>query len=114
LRCRASLTGSGCTTKSLAPGKCSPSSGRARTGFYTDAIEIALNEHVEKPANVVLERIRQGGDITLAEAERVSLTVYIATMMKGVPDFRNEAEFLCTETRYERCYIEPLYWYADW
>ena len=55
----------------------------------------------------------QGGDI---ERDTLGFGPWstLPTMMKRVPDFRNEAEFLCTETRYERCYIEPLYWYADW
>jgi hypothetical protein len=58
-------------------------------GFYTDDAEQQLNELVEKPANKVLDKLRNQERIT--ETDRIHLGVYIATMMKRVPKRRTEA-----------------------
>jgi len=82
-------------------------------GFYADDIEVALNEHIEKPANAVLDRLRQGGTLILTQAERVALTVYIVTMLKRVPHFRDVAygkapQILTDTVRELKQYIETL------
>lgn len=58
--------------------------------FYEDDAERMLNELVEIPGNRVLRKLRLG-DLDLADEERVSLSVYIATMLKRVPHRRAKA-----------------------
>jgi len=57
--------------------------------FYTNDAEQQLNELVEKPANKVLDKLRNQERIT--DTDRIHLSVYIATMMKRVPKRRTEA-----------------------
>ena len=58
-------------------------------GFYNNDVEQQLNELVEKPANKVLDKLRNQERIT--ETDRIHLGVYIATMLKRVPKRRTEA-----------------------
>jgi hypothetical protein len=58
-------------------------------GFYSDEVEQQLNELVEKPANRVLDKLRNQDRIS--EIERVHLAVYIAIMPKRVPKRRIKA-----------------------
>ena len=57
--------------------------------FYNDDVEKQLNELVEKPANKVLDKLRNQEKIT--GTDRIHLGVYIATMLKRVPKRRTEA-----------------------
>lgn len=57
--------------------------------FYNDDVEKQLSELVEKPANKVLDKLRNHEKIT--ETDRIHLGVYIATMLKRVPKRRTEA-----------------------
>ena len=59
------------------------------SGFYANDVEEQLNELVEKPANKVLDKLRNQERIT--ETDRIHLGVYIATMLKRVPKRRTEA-----------------------
>src|SRR5687767_3161923 len=59
------------------------------SGFYNNDVEQQLNELVEKPANTVLDKLRNQDRIT--ETDRIHLGVYIATMLKRVPKRRTEA-----------------------
>jgi hypothetical protein len=58
-------------------------------GFYNNDVEQQLNEWVEKPANKVLDKLRNQERIT--DTDRLHLSVYIATMLKRVPKRRAEA-----------------------
>ena len=59
------------------------------SGFYNNDVEQQLNELVEKPANKVLDKLRNQEQIT--DTDRIHLGVYIATMLKRVPKRRTEA-----------------------
>lgn len=59
-------------------------------GFYDASDEAALNTHVERPANPLLERLRDGQQ--LARDEKRVLSIYIATMMHRVPRNRERGE----------------------
>ena len=59
------------------------------SGFYNLDVEQQLNELVEKPANKVLDKLRNQERIT--ETDRIHLGVYIATMLRRVPKSRTEA-----------------------
>ena len=48
------------------------------SAFYSAEIEYQLNDLVEKPTNLVLEKLRCREEIN--DQERVSLAIYIATM----------------------------------
>ncbi|MCE9561859.1 MAG: DUF4238 domain-containing protein [Planctomycetes bacterium] len=52
-------------------------------GFYSEEDEAELNRIVETPANPVLDKLREGGSIS--EAERETLSAYIATTIYRVP-----------------------------
>ena len=58
-------------------------------GFYSDDVEQQLNDLVEKPANQVLDKLRNQERIN--DTERIHLGVYIATMLKRVPKHRTKA-----------------------
>lgn len=64
--------------------------------FYSDETERQLNELVEIPADRVLERLRLPVPkaITLSSEDREHLAVYIATMVKRVPAYRQYAKSL--------------------
>jgi hypothetical protein len=57
--------------------------------FYNEDIEQQLNEWVEKPANRVLDKLRN--QVNISDTDRVHLGVYIATMLKRVPKRRTIA-----------------------
>ena len=57
--------------------------------FYSADVEQQLNELVEKPANKVLDKLRNQEKI--GDTDRVHLGVYIATMLKRVPKRRAKA-----------------------
>ncbi len=59
------------------------------SGFYNNDVEQQLNEWVEKPANKVLDKLRNQERIT--ETDRIHLGIYIATMLRRVPKSRTEA-----------------------
>src|SRR5262245_26885587 len=61
-------------------------------GFYTDEVEKALNEDVEKPGNDVIDKIRRGE--ALDEMDRRYLTYYVGTMLRRVPLARAKANKL--------------------
>ena len=58
-------------------------------GYYPSATETELNEKVEKPANIVLKKLRQG--LSLGVADRSPLAYYIATMLTRGPKNRELA-----------------------
>jgi hypothetical protein len=58
-------------------------------GFYTDEVEEALTEYVEKPANAVIAKLRRGA--ALGEEDRGYLAYYIGTMIRRVPHARDQA-----------------------
>lgn len=58
-------------------------------GFYSEEVEQQLNELIEKPANRVLDKLRNKENID--EIERIHLSTYIATMIKRVPKRRAQA-----------------------
>lgn len=60
-----------------------------KSGFYSNDVEQQLNELVEKPANKVLDKLRNQEKIT--EIDRIYLGIYIATMLMRVPKRRVEA-----------------------
>ncbi len=55
--------------------------------YYDSETESRLNTLVECPGNRVLEKLRSG-DHKLKPEERVQLSIYIATMLKRVPNHR--------------------------
>ena len=57
--------------------------------FYSPEDETKLAELVEKPANIVMRKIHNG-DYTLDNAERSALSLYMLTMIKRVPKFRQK------------------------
>jgi hypothetical protein len=59
------------------------------SGFYNNDVEQQLNELVEKPANKVLDKLRNQEKIT--NTDRTHLGIYIAVMLKRVPKRRTEA-----------------------
>jgi hypothetical protein len=59
------------------------------SAFYSAEVEHQLNEFVEKPANLVLDKLRNQESID--DLERIHLAVYIATMLKRVPRRRTQA-----------------------
>jgi hypothetical protein len=59
------------------------------SGFYSEDVEQQLNELVEKPANRVLNKLRNKEKIS--DTDRIHLGVYIATMLKRVPKRRTRA-----------------------
>src|SRR5687768_10515281 len=59
------------------------------SAFYSDEVEQQLNELVEKPANRVLDKLRNHKSI--GDLDRIHLGVYIATMLKRVPRLRTKA-----------------------
>jgi DNA repair exonuclease SbcCD ATPase subunit len=59
------------------------------SAFYSAEIERQLNDLVERPANLVLDKLRCREEIN--DQERVSLAIYIATMIKRVPKRRTKA-----------------------
>lgn len=65
--------------------------------FYDDGTEARLNELVEIPGNQSLRKLRSG-DLNLTDEERVNLSVYIATMLKGVPHHRAKGEELAPQS----------------
>src|SRR5262249_11349829 len=54
--------------------------------FYTDAVEKALTDYVEKPANAVIDKLRGGA--TLDDVDRAHLAYYVGTMIRRVPHDR--------------------------
>jgi Protein of unknown function (DUF4238) len=61
-------------------------------GYYSDEVEEELARTIELPANIVIEKLRQGQPIDGDDRNR--LAVYIATMIKRVPDARQRATAL--------------------
>lgn len=59
------------------------------SGFYDNDVEQQLNEFVEKPANKVLDKLRNQEKIT--DTDRIHLGIYIATMIIRVPKHRTDA-----------------------
>jgi len=59
------------------------------SGFYSAADELELNKLVERPANLVLDKLRN--EKRTNEKERADLAIYIATMFKRVPKARARA-----------------------
>ena len=59
--------------------------------FYSPEDETKLGELVEKPANIVMRKILNG-DYSLDNAERSALSLYMLTMIKRVPKFRQKGE----------------------
>lgn len=65
--------------------------------FYDDEVEQQLNELVEKPANRVLVKLRELSlsnkieGATLDKIERATLALYIGTMLKRIPKYRQKA-----------------------
>jgi hypothetical protein len=59
------------------------------SAFYSAEIEYQLNELVEKPANLVLDKLRCQEEIN--DQDRISQAIYIATMIKRVPKRRTKA-----------------------
>jgi len=57
--------------------------------FYDPETERQLNELVERPANVIIDRLRGGG--RLKPDDRRALAIYMATMMYRVPRKRHRA-----------------------
>ena len=66
--------------------------------FYSQNTESMLNELVEIPGNHVLRKLRSG-NLSLTDAERLSLSVYIATLVKRVPDCRDRAKSMAPRSR---------------
>lgn len=64
-----------------------------RRSFYDSQTERSLHDHVERPGNSVLDKLRSG-NLSLRDQERRHLSVYIATMLKRVPYHRAKAEAL--------------------
>lgn len=58
-------------------------------GYYDPETETQLNELVERPANVVIDKLRNGG--SLENEDRIPLAMYMATMMYRVPTKRQRA-----------------------
>lgn len=58
-------------------------------GFYSEEVEQQLNDIIERPANRVLDKLRNKQNID--EINRIHLSTYIATMMKRVPKRRTMA-----------------------
>jgi hypothetical protein len=54
--------------------------------FYTDAVETLITEHIEKPANAVIDKI--GGGSTISDVDRAHLAYYVGTMIRRVPHAR--------------------------
>lgn len=52
-------------------------------GYYAPEVEVILAEKIEKPANIVLAKLRSGG--LPSSEERLTLSLYIATMINRVP-----------------------------
>src|SRR6266851_1154585 len=76
--------------KGLDTHKCLPIKQVAQEpDFYTDEIEVALNEKVEKPANEAIDKVRQGNAID--DNDRANLAYYVATMTHRVPAYRDHA-----------------------
>jgi hypothetical protein len=65
------------------------------SGFYSDSDETKLANHVEGPANVVLDKLRQRQAITTQE--RAELAYYIAAMIRRVPRYRRRAQEMIPE-----------------
>ncbi len=59
------------------------------SAFYSADVEHQLNEFVERPANLVLDKLRNQESII--DSERIHLAVYIATMFQRVPRGRTRA-----------------------
>lgn len=60
--------------------------------FYTAEDEKLLAIKVELPANIVIERLRNGASMEdLSEEDRSHLAIYIGTLMYRVPQHRNHA-----------------------
>jgi hypothetical protein len=57
--------------------------------YYSADVEAALANEIEGPTNTVLDKLRRGE--TIDEDDRLRLTLYIATMLKRVPRFREWA-----------------------
>jgi hypothetical protein len=57
--------------------------------FYSPDVEEALNEHVEKPANAVIDKLRAGGSLT--DQDRAILAYYVDTMVRRVPVTRQKS-----------------------
>lgn len=55
-------------------------------GFFPKDVERRLEQEIESPANVVLQKIRARQQIS--ETEKVTLATYMATLMKRVPSHR--------------------------
>lgn len=58
--------------------------------YYSEDDERQLNELVERPANVVLQRLR-AGDYSMPSSDRAALALYMATMIMRVPHRRRKA-----------------------
>jgi hypothetical protein len=68
-----------------------------RSGYYSPEDEVALNDLVERPGNLVLKKLRENPDLLardLSQEERAHFSFYIATMLSRVPHKRNVAATL--------------------
>lgn len=63
--------------------------------FYSTEVEFALNEEVERPGNVVLEKLIRGG--SLENRERTQLSLYLMIMATRGPRRRKKASELVPE-----------------
>lgn len=70
-------------------------------GFYSDKDEALLAETIERPANVVLGKLRARADIS--STERRALVYYIATMLTRVPRARDIRESIAPQAVKESC-----------
>jgi hypothetical protein len=59
------------------------------SAFYSAEVERQLNEFVERPANLVLDKLRD--QVRINDLERIHLAIYIATMLYRVPRRRTRA-----------------------
>ncbi len=81
------------------------------SGYYDNDVEQQLSELVEKPANKVLDKLRNQEKIT--ETDRIHLSIYIATMLKRVPKRRAEA-YLMIPSVVEKTIIKVRAQIQEW
>ncbi len=81
------------------------------SGYYDNDVEQQLSELVEKPANKVLDKLRNQEKIT--ETDRIHLSIYIATMLRRVPKRRAEA-YLMIPSVVEKTIIKVRAQIQEW